>query len=58
MVTGELFETGVPYHITVPGYGTVLVRAGRWFGDGHLAGKDSLDDPQDVAQLCALLAGD
>jgi hypothetical protein len=51
---------GAPYHITVPGYGTVLVRAGRWlqYPNGQVAGKNSLLDPKDVAQFCSLLAGD
>jgi len=56
-VTGEQSEHGVPYHITVPGYGTVLVRAGRWIQAGQIAGKNSLLDPTDVAQLCSVLAG-
>jgi len=58
---GVWYYTGVPYHITVPGYGTVLVRAGRWYGPdypyGHLAGKDSFLSPKDMAQFCACLAG-
>jgi hypothetical protein len=51
---------GVPYHITVPGFGTVLLRAGRWtaYPDDHIAGKDSEIDPKDMAQLCSLLADD
>jgi hypothetical protein len=56
-----LSATGVPYHITAPGYGTVLVRAGRWevtYPDGHVAGKDSLIDPKDVEQFCSIMAGD
>lgn len=57
-LTGEQSEHGVPYHITVPGYGTVLLRAGLWDFDGHTAGKDSLLDPQDMEQFCSLLAGD
>lgn len=58
--TGEESVSGLPFHITVPGYGTVLVRAGRWsvYPSGHLAGKDSLFDPEDMEQLCSLLAGD
>jgi len=54
-----LSVTGVPYHITAPGYGTVLVRAGLWesYPDGHIAGKDSLVDPKDVAQFCSILGG-
>lgn len=49
---------GVPFHITVPGFGTVMVRAGRWtvYPVNHVAGKDSLNDPKDIAQLCSLLA--
>ena len=56
-VTGETSEHGVPYHITVPGYGTVLVRAGLWFQDGQIAGKNSLLDPKDMVQFCSLLSG-
>ncbi len=58
--TGEFQSvTGVPYHITAPGYGTVLVLAGKWvaYPDGHIAGKDSLVDPKDVGQFCSILAG-
>ena len=47
MVSGH----GVPYHITAPGYGTVLVRAGRWldfYPGGQVAGKNSLLDPKDI----------
>ena len=60
--TWELLSvTGVLYHITAPGYGTVLVRAGRWevtYPDGHVAGKDSYIDPKDVEQFCSIMAGD
>ncbi len=51
---------GVPYHLTVPGFGTVLLRAGLWtvYPDGHIAGKDSETDPKDMAQFCSLLASD
>jgi len=60
--TWEGYMTGAPYHITVPGYGTVLVRTGRWLASqypyGHIAGKDSLDSPQDMEQFCSYLAGD
>ncbi len=53
--TGELIENGVPVHITVPGYGTVLVEAGRWFADGRIVGKHSFSDASDMTQFCALL---
>jgi hypothetical protein len=59
--TGEAIGGfGVPWHLTVPGYGTVLVRAGLWsnYPDMHLAGKDSFNDPKDVAAFCSLLAVD
>jgi hypothetical protein len=56
--TGEQTDFGVPYHITVPGYGTVLVEAGRWFPDGRSVGKHSFGDPKDLEQFCSLLAGD
>jgi hypothetical protein len=57
--TGEYYTTSAPFHITVPGYGTVLVRAGRWTGwEGeHIAGKDSFNSPQDMQQFCACLRG-
>jgi hypothetical protein len=57
--TGEWYIVGVPFHITVPGYGTVLVRAGRWSGfeEDHLAGKDSFLSPKDMEQFCSYLAG-
>ena len=50
---------GAPYKITAPGYGTVLVLAGKWvtYPDGHIAGKDSSVDPKDVGQFCSILAG-
>lgn len=51
---------GVPVRITIPGYGTALVRAGFWprYPDDHKAGKDSFEDPDDIAAFCAYLAGD
>jgi len=58
--TGEFIHaSGIPVHITVPGYGTVLVRAGLWsrYPNSHFAGKDSFDDPKDIAAFCSLLAG-
>jgi hypothetical protein len=50
---------GAPYKITAPGYGTVLVRAGRWvsYPDGHVAGKDSYVDPKDVEEFCSIPTG-
>ncbi|HEU5088020.1 MAG TPA: hypothetical protein VFT99_11260 [Roseiflexaceae bacterium] len=51
---------GVPYHITAPGRGTVLVRAGKWtkpYPDGQIAGKNSTVDPKDVKEFCSLIAG-
>ena len=59
--TGEFINArGVPLHITIPGYGTALVRAGFWshYPDDHKAGKDSFEDPDDIAAFCAYLAGD
>jgi len=59
--TGESNITGLVAKITVPGYGTVLLRAGRWnqwlYPDGHLAGKDSFDSEEDMEQFCSYLAG-
>ncbi len=56
----DLDTSGLTTHITVPGYGTVLVAAGRWsqFPTDHIAGKDSFSDPEDLAQFCAALAAD
>lgn len=56
--TAEVFHFGAPYHITAPGYGTVLVAAGRWFTDGRMVGKHSITSATDMEQLCSLLAGD
>jgi hypothetical protein len=59
--TGEFINlSGIPVHITVPGHGTVLVRAGLWsrYPNSHFAGKDSFEDPEDIAVFCSLLAGD
>ena len=56
LITGEVAEFGVPVHITVPGYGTVLVEAGRWFADGRIVGKHSFTDTSDIAQFCSILA--
>jgi hypothetical protein len=58
--TGKDYVTGIPWHITVPGYGAVLIRSGRWFKypEFHLAGKDSFANPTDLAQFCSCLAGD
>jgi len=64
-VTGEAYVTGVLGNLTLPGYGTVQMMAGRWdwvlyhtdFEGSHLAGKDSLRSPQDVEQFCSYLAG-
>jgi hypothetical protein len=57
--TGKEFTTGVPWHITAPGYGTIRLRAGRWSGLEvvHLSGKDSFLSPTDSAQFCSCLSG-
>jgi hypothetical protein len=55
--TGEETIWGHPYGITVPGYGTVAVVAGRMFPDGRFVGRNSFADPKDMEQLCSLLAG-
>jgi len=61
MRTGKSILTGGLAHVTVPGYGTVLVYTGRWdftqYPGGHLAGKSSFESPQDIAQFCSYLAG-
>ena len=57
-LTGEESITGIMWNITVPGYGTVVVDAGRWVPvTGKYVGKRSWDDPEDMAQLCSLLGG-
>ena len=58
--TGELvFVSSIPWQITAPGYGTVLVRAGRWlhFPDDQVAGRNSFVIASDIAQLCEALGG-
>jgi len=59
--TGKNYVSGVSWRITIPGYGTAVVRTGRWYGaeypDGHIAGKDSFLSPQDMEQFCSYLAG-
>ncbi len=61
VLTGAESWRGVPYHITAPGFGTVMVRAGLWSGpgfpDGQIAGRNSFLDPNDIQQFCSLLAG-
>jgi hypothetical protein len=56
---GDTYAKGLTFHITVPGYGTVLVAAGLWsqFPAVHIAGKDSFSNPEDLAQFCSALAG-
>jgi len=51
--------TGVSSHLTIPGYGAVMVRAGRWsdYPFGHDAGKDSFESEEDKQAFCAYLAG-
>jgi hypothetical protein len=58
--TMEAKLRGLPFHITVPGYGEVMLRAGLWatyYPDMHLAGHDSFTDPKDLAAFCSILAG-
>ncbi len=51
------YELGRILQVTVPGYGTVVFRAGRWnVVTGQFLGNNSLDNPKDVAQMCSLLA--
>lgn len=55
---GELVNyRGMPVHITIPGYGNVLMMAGRWstFPFGRHAGLDTLNNPADVAAFCSYL---
>lgn len=55
-----VYASGLASSITIPGYGAVMLRAGRWdnYPNGHLAGKDSFDEPAAIAAFCAYLAGD
>lgn len=57
--TGRTYGYGLAAHITMPGYGTVLLRAGNWsaFHDEQRAGKDSFDSAEDMEQFCSYLAG-
>jgi hypothetical protein len=56
--TGEETVNGIVFNITVPGYGTVLLEAGRTGPSGRTVGKHSSMDPKDMEQLCSLLVGD
>ena len=58
--TGEFINTRGAGQVTIPGYGTAMVLAGLWsqYPDGHVAGKYSLEDPDDIAAFCSYLAGD
>ena len=61
LATGDFINgRGAPVHIVVPGYGTVLIRAGFWsrYPQVQVAGVDSAEDPEGVAAFCSLLAGD
>lgn len=59
-VTGETTAQGVLTGVRVPGYGTVLMWAGRLVSSpgGRFVGKYSPADPKDREQFCALLASD
>jgi hypothetical protein len=51
--------TGVSGHVTIPGYGAVLLRSGKWsdYPFGHDAGKDTFESEEDSQAFCAYLAG-
>ena len=58
--TGELINaTGLVVNVTIPGEGSALILAGSWslYPYSHDAGKDSFEDPEDIAQFCAYLTG-
>lgn len=54
-------SVGIAYHITIPGYGDVLLVAGMDLFTGPDVvhkGHNSLSNPADLAVFCAYLAGD
>jgi hypothetical protein len=59
LTTGELFTTGSNNVTKLPGGGTSTPGAGRLVFDaqGHLVEHTGPDSPEEVAQLCAALAG-
>jgi hypothetical protein len=58
-VTGEESAPGTYWSITVPGYGIVFKEAGLWKSrTDRLVGIHTSLDPEKIALLCALLAGD
>jgi len=62
-VKNQWSGSGIDFHVNVPGYGALLMLAGRWLNldpDGnliHLNGKDSFANPADIAKFCSCLAG-
>jgi opacity protein-like surface antigen len=57
--TGEFTSArGLAAHIIIPGHGTALVESGFWsrYPTIHEAGKDSFNDPDDLAAFCSYLA--
>ncbi len=52
--------SGVTANVTVPGYGRVFKFTGHWlvYPTIHLGGLYSLEDPDDMAEFCSLLAVD
>jgi hypothetical protein len=59
LVNGTMKVTGLTAHLTIPGYGAVLLRSGLWsdYPFGHDAGKDTLMSEEDSQAFCAYLAG-
>jgi hypothetical protein len=50
--------SGITAHITLPGYGRVVMFTGHWllYPTIHLGGLYSFDNPKDMAKFCSLLA--
>jgi hypothetical protein len=59
LLTGEYTWQGTSWSIKIPGYGMVIKQAGLYKDStGRLVGIHTVFDPEALAELCALLAGD
>jgi len=56
--SNQWYDSGIDFQITVPGYGAVILVAGRFLGDPgvHINGKNSFLNPADIEQFCSFLA--